>query len=146
MVKLGKATVVATVTATVLSGGAAAWAAYSWTQQDKVKVVAAGAAEPTVTVAGDVTGLLPGKTAPLRVTIKNNNDYPVRVTKLSGGNAATGSGCPEWAVRVKPIEGFTVPARSTKKITIRIGMEEWADQKCAGQDLSFDLTTVMTAA
>jgi hypothetical protein len=145
MSKTGKTVVAVAVSATVLGCGAAAWAAYSWTQHSKVTVQTAGAAQPTVTVIGDVAGLVPGRTEPLRVVIKNSNDFPVQVTKIAGGNERTAGGCPEWAVRVVPIASFTVAPRSSRETTIKIGMEKWADQKCAGQRFVLDLTTVMTA-
>jgi hypothetical protein len=146
MSKVRTSLVVTAVSATLLTGGAVAWAAYSWTEQSKVTVRSAGAVAPKVTVLGEVAGLLPGKTRPLQVTITNPNTFPVRVTKISGGNTRTPNGCPEWAVRIKPTGVTTVPAQMTRKLTVTVGMEQWADQKCAGQTFTFTLTTVMTAA
>jgi hypothetical protein len=134
----------------LLAGATAAMATWSWTRHDDVTVVTPSATEPTVEVLGGVTGLLPGKTAPLRVAIENPNDFPVRITKIGGGNTATGSGCPAWAVRVTPSTdsayAMTIPARARRTTTIQIAMQDWADQKCAGQRFALDLTTFMTAA
>jgi len=151
MRKFERTTIVAVGTAAVLAGGAAAaWAAYSWTHHDNVIVHSQTAAEPTVKVVGGVTGLLPGKTQPLRVVIRNSNDFPVRVTKIGGGSKETTSGCAAWAVRVTPSDdsayATTIPGRSNRTVTIQVGMEDWADQRCAGQDFALDLTTFMTAA
>jgi hypothetical protein len=145
MSKMRKSVVVVTVSATLLTGGTAAWAAYSWTQRSKVTARSADAVAPAVTVLGDVAGLRPGQTQPLRLTVRNTNAFPVRITKISGGSVRTPSGCPEWAVRVKPTRVTTLPARTTKILTVSIGMEKWADQKCAGQTFTFDLATSMTA-
>jgi hypothetical protein len=131
-------TVVATVIAAMIlvGGGSAAWALYSWTNHSRVTVATADAIEPTVTVLDDVSGLLPGQAKPVRIEIENRNDFPVRVTKVAGGNPATGD-CPAWAVRVTPATESaytaTLPRRSRSTLTVRIGMETWADQKCAGK-------------
>ena len=146
MSKVRTSLVVAAILALLLSGSAVAWAAFFWTEQSKVTVRSAGAAPPKVTVSGEVAGLLPGKTRPLQVTITNPNTFPIRVTKISGGNTRTPNGCPEWAVRIKPTRVRTVPAGMTKKLTVTVGMEQWADQKCAGQTFTFTVTTAMTAA
>lgn len=144
-----KTIVTATAAATVLVGGGAAWAYYSWTTHSPVKVTTAEATEPTVAVLDDVRGLLPGQTRPVRIVIDNRNDFPVRVTKVAGGNPATGT-CPAWAVRVTPATdaaySTTLPRRSKTLLTVRIEMEKWADQKCAGKQLSIDLVTTTTPA
>jgi hypothetical protein len=149
MTKVRTMTVAVTVSASVLLGGAA-WAAYTWTHHTPVTVRTAEAAEPTVTVTGNVDRLTPGTTKQLRVKIENNNDFPVKVTKITGGSAATASGCPAWAVRITPTTGssyaVTVPRRDTRTVTVNVGMEKWADQKCAGQTFSLDLTTYMAGA
>jgi hypothetical protein len=150
MSKVVRTTIVAVVAVILLAGGAAAWAAYAWTHHSSITVVSAKATEPGVMVTGAVTGLTPGKTAPLRVVIRNDNDFPVKVTKIAGGSAATTSGCPAWAVRVTPetasAYAVKIPAQSSRTVRVMVGMESWADQKCAGQSFAFDLTTFMTAA
>jgi hypothetical protein len=138
------------VAATILTGGgSAAWALYSWTNHSRVTVSTADAIEPTVTVFDDVSGLLPAQAKPVRIEIENRNDFPVRVTKVAGGNPATGD-CPAWAVRVVPATesayAVTLPRRSRTTLTVRIGMEKWADQKCAGARFSVDLVTTMAPA
>src|SRR4051812_26084903 len=130
MRKFRRATIVTVAAGAVLVGGTAAWAAYSWTRHDDVTVVSAAATEPTVKVEGAITGLLPGRTQPLRVVIRNNNDFPVRVTKIGGGSKETVSGCAAWAVRVTPTGdsayATTVASRSSRTVTVQVGMENWA--------------------
>ncbi len=148
MIKVRTATVVVTVSASVLVGGAA-WAAYTWTHHSAVTVRTPEAVEPNVTVMGDVDGLIPGMTKRLRVKIENRNDFPVKVTKIAGGSAATASGCAAWAIRITPATesayAVTIPRHDSKTVTVKVGMEKWADQKCAGQTFSLDLTTYMAA-
>jgi len=150
MTKFRTPLVIAGSAALLVAGGTAAVAAWNWTQHDTVKVVTPSATEPTVEVLGDIAGLRPGRDEPLRVAIENPNAFPVRITKIAGGSAATGSGCPAWAVRVTPATdaayAMTLAARSRRTVTIRVAMEDWADQKCAGQTFGLDLTTFMTAA
>jgi hypothetical protein len=149
MNKMGKAITTAAIAATILTGGSAAWAYYSWTNHSRVAVSTAEAIEPAVTVLDDISRLLPGQTEPVRLKIENRNDFPVRVTKISGGSPATGE-CPAWAVRVTPTTdsayAITLPRRSQSIVTIRIGMEKWADLKCAGEHFSVDLATIMGPA
>jgi hypothetical protein len=150
MKKTRKALVATAVAATILAGGgSAAWALYSWTNHSTVPVSTADAVEPTVTVLNDVSGLLPGQTKSVRIRVENRNRYPLRVTKVAGGNPATGE-CPAWAVRVTQAKesayAVTLPRQSQTTLTVQIGMEKWADQKCAGQQLSLDLVTIMTPA
>jgi hypothetical protein len=149
MIKVRAATIAVTVTTSVLIGGAA-WAAYTWTHTTPVPIRIPEAAEPVVTVLGDVDGLTPGHTKKLRVKIENDNEFPVKITKIAGGTAATASGCAAWAVRVTPTTAsayaVTIPGRASTTVTVKVGMEEWADQKCAGQTLSLDLTTYMAGA
>ena len=40
----------------------------------------------------------------------------------------------------------TLPRQSRTTLTVRIGMEKWADQKCAGERFSVDLVTTMAPA
>jgi len=146
MIKVRAETILVTVSASVLIGGTA-WAAYTWTHTTKVPVVTAKATEPAVTVLGDVDGLTPGGTKKLRVRIENGNTFPVKVAKIAGGSAATEGGCPAWAVRVTPATesayAVTIPARDSRTVTVKVRMEQWADQKCAGQTLALDLTTYL---
>ena len=142
-----RSTIVAAAILTVILIGGAAFAAYSWTRRTAVDVGTATAAEPSVKITGAVTGLVPGKSGTVVAVIGNTNDFPVQIISIKGGNRATGGGCPEWAVRVvEPTARLVVAARSTKKIPVRIRMEEWADQKCAGQQFSLDVETAISPA
>lgn len=131
-------------------GGTAAYAYYSWTHNTKVTIKSAEVTEPSVKISGSVTGMLPGDIRTLTALVGNDNDFPVRVTKMAGGTAATRSGCPEWAIRVKEPSrsdpALLVPAHSSKKITVRVEMQRWADQKCAGQEFALDLVTSIAPA
>jgi hypothetical protein len=37
-------------------------------------------------------------------------------------------------------------ARDSRTVTVKVRTEKWADQKCAGQTLTLDLTTYMAGA
>jgi hypothetical protein len=146
-----RSTIVATaVISTLAIGGTAAYASYSWTHRSKITIETEDVTEPTVKISGSVIGMLPGDIKSLTAAIRNSNDFPVRVTKMSGGTPATRSGCPEWAIRVKePAKSdpaLLVPARSSRKITVRVEMQKWADQKCAGQEFVLDLVTLIEPA
>lgn len=131
----------------VIMLGGAAFAAYSWTRRTAVEVRTAPVAEPSVKINGEVRGLLPGESGTVVAVIGNVNDFPVQVTSIKGGNTATGGGCPEWAVRVvEPDTKLVVPGRSTKKVPVRIRMEDWADEKCAGQQFSLEIVTTISPA
>jgi hypothetical protein len=141
--------VTAAAVAILMGAGGTAWAFYSWADHSPVKVTTANAIEPGVTILDEVTGLLPGQAKPVRIEITNRNDFPVRITKIAGGNIATGD-CPAWAVRVTPTTetayAVTLARRSTTTLKVRIGMEKWADQKCAGKQFDVDLVTTMGPA
>ncbi|WP_127500776.1 hypothetical protein [Actinoplanes solisilvae] len=142
-----RSTIVAAAVVLVLLISGAAFAAYSWTRRTAVGVETAKAAEPTVKITGAVAGLVPGKSGTVNAVISNDNDFAVRVDAIKGGNKATDGGCPEWAVRVvEPTAELVVPARSTKKFPVRIRMEEWADEKCAGRQFSLDVETTISPA
>lgn len=145
-----KTLVTTVVAATVLAGGGSgAWALYAWTNHSPIAVSTADAMEPAVAVLDDVSGLLPGQSESVRIQIENRNSYPVRVIKIAGGNTASGD-CPAWAVRVTPATesayATTLPRHSKTIVSVRVGMEKWADQKCAGKQFSLDLVTSMAPA
>ncbi|MGV9212796.1 hypothetical protein ACTFTM_13150 [Micromonospora sp. RB23] len=142
-----RSTILLSAFVAVIMLGSAAYAAYSWTRRTAVDVRTAPVIEPSVKISGAVRGLLPGGSAMVVAVIGNGNDFPVQVTSIKGGNTATGGGCPEWAVRVvEPDTKIVVRGRSTKKVPVRIRMEEWADEKCAGQQFSLEILTTISPA
>lgn len=143
-------TVVSLVAIAILMVGGAAYAVLSWTRHTTISVTSASVAEPTLKITGEVTGLLPGNTGTVAAVVGNTNDFPVRITSITGGSAATTSGCPEWAIRVvapaKSDPALVIPRRSTRKVAVKVEMETWADQKCAGQEFALDLVTTIGPA
>jgi hypothetical protein len=92
--------------------GGTAYALYSWTRHTTISIKSASVAEPTLKISGYVTGLLPGNTKTVAAIVRNTNDFPVRITSITGGTAATKSGCPERGIRVVP------PAKSDPTLVI----------------------------
>ncbi|GIM97927.1 hypothetical protein Ato02nite_097200 [Paractinoplanes toevensis] len=127
--------------------GGAAYGYYAWTHHSKINITSAEVFEPIVTTSSSLTGMLPGDSRPLAVDIRNPNAFPVKLTKVAGGTAATPSGCPEWAIRVKEPSksdpAFVIPARSDRRLAVRVEMQKWADRKCAGQRFELDLLTTI---
>lgn len=140
----------AAVVVPTLAIGGAAYAVYAWNHHTRVIVGSAGATEPTVVVSGQISGMLPGMRKPLTVTVGNANTFAVKVTDMSGGSAATASGCPAYAVIVvaadKTSPDVVVPPGSSKSMQIQVEMQKWADQRCGGQMFVLDLHTSSTMA
>lgn len=146
-----KLKIIALVAAVLVVGvSGVAFAVYAWNRHTKVPATSMDITEPSVEVIGAVNGLMPGKQKPLSVAIDNKNEFAVRVTDLSGGSAATKSGCNAYAVRVVPIDKsdpvLLIPARSRRTIPIQIEMQDWADTKCGGQTFEIDLNSSIVPA
>jgi hypothetical protein len=149
MSKAMRILVVSVVAGALVVAGGAAYGIYAWTNHTKIAARSAEASDPTVKVESDLTGLLPGSSKLITVSIQNINDFSVTVASITGGSLETRSGCPAWAVRVSPMAkeeaNFRIPARTTRKLNVGIEMESWADQKCAGQTFVLDLVTSIVA-
>ena len=140
----------AAVAVSILAVGGTAFAVYTWNQHTKVIVESAAVTEPSVVVSGHISGILPGTRKPLTVTVGNANTFPVKVIDMSGGSAATASGCPAYAVVVvapdKSSPAVVVPPKSSRSMQIQVEMQTWADQRCGGQTFVLDLHTSSTMA
>jgi hypothetical protein len=84
------------------------------------------------TIKGHVVGLYPGRTATLKLTIRNKNGFPIRVksVRVKVGNAP---GCPRSNLVVKRFRGsLRVRAKKTRLLRLPITMRSTAPDACMG--------------
>jgi hypothetical protein len=127
------------------AGGAAAWAAGWFKGHGSVTATTATVQdlEARATLAGN---LYPGKTVNADASVKNTNEYPVKLTGLTNPKLTQtgGTGCTIDNSKIKPALPATAPVvqpGQTLSIGIPVEMGKDADEKCAGSTLTitFDL-------
>lgn len=85
------------------------------------------------TIGGNVSGLYPGKTAPLVLRITNPNGYAITVTSVSTQVTSLQSGCGSTNVAVSNFSGHLyLPANGTTHVTVLAHMAHSAPDACQG--------------
>lgn len=90
-------------------------------------------AQPDFHIRGSVTGLFPGVRTRMRLRVRNENPFAIRLSKISttvqGGTAA----CPADSLKVTRWAGHKrIPARAVRRVRVEVRMRSWAPQACAG--------------
>jgi hypothetical protein len=135
--KLGGLCAVAlTRTAALLSGVlvAAAATGVSFAAQDVALSV--DEAPPTpLTIEGSISGIVPGASATLALTLRNASDAPHPVTRVraDGTGVAVGPGhCDNGYLELGEWRGaVTVPARGTATVTLPVAISAGLPAECA---------------
>jgi hypothetical protein len=96
------------------------------------------------TIAGQVTGLYPGATRPLVLTLTNANNFAIRVSTLTV-RVAHLSGCAGANLEVAPYPAGSVVIPGNGTATTTLGVHMAADPPDACKDRTFDLTYSGTA-
>jgi predicted transcriptional regulator len=131
----------------ILMAGGIAYAA--WTSQDSGTGTVTAGSETGITVdATDATGLFPGQSKDILVTVANDNDYDVKLLTLayvSADSSTDAAGCDVSNVDVDVTfaAGEVVPAGETSdEYTATVTMDDDAAEECQGAvfTLSFDGT------
>jgi hypothetical protein len=94
------------------------------------------------TISGSLTGLYPGASKPLVLTVTNPNNQAITVQSLTVTPHATG-GCTAGTLTTGPFTAFQVPGRSSATTSITIRMSGTAGDACKG--VSWPLTYSGTA-
>lgn len=96
-------------------------------------------------ISGDVTGLFPGAHAPLELTLKNENNFPIDVQTLAASvQAPSPAGCPPSVLTIAGFSGhLTVPANATATMTLVATMASGASNAC--ENVTFPLKYSGTA-
>lgn len=86
-------------------------------------------------IAGHVTGLYPGSKSRLRLTLRNPNPYPIRVTKIrTSVQVPAGSACPARSIQIKRFAGSRrIAARAVVRVKVKVSMRAMVPNGCAGQ-------------
>lgn len=82
-------------------------------------------------ISGGVSGLFPGTTRPLVLTLSHANNFPIRVTALSVAVGGAGPGCPSSNLSVSPYGGaVTVPANGSATTSLDVTLSASAPDAC----------------
>lgn len=96
------------------------------------------------TISGQATGLYPGASRPLVLTLANGNNFPIRVTVLAVAVANAGASCAGTNVRVAPLATpVVIPANGTATTTLTARMSNDPPNAC--KNATFGLTYSGTA-
>jgi hypothetical protein len=102
---------------------------------------------PTFSIAGKVSGLFPGKTLPLVLTLGNPNKRTIIVTTVTTTVENATSTCAAKTVSVTGFSGHrAVGAGKTGKVTVRVTMKTSAPNSCEGKSFPFHYTGKATEA
>jgi hypothetical protein len=90
----------------------------------------------TFSIDGSARNLYPGKQMPLRLTITNPNRRPIEVTSIGVrvGSDVAKPGCPpsDFVRATSLRSAFRVPARSKKRVALKIVLLPSAPDACQG--------------
>jgi hypothetical protein len=96
---------------------------------------------PTFTIAGKVSGLFPGKTLPLVLTLGNPNKLTITVTTVTTAVENATSTCVATNVSVTGFSGhLAIPAGKTRTVTAKVTMKTSAPNSCEGKSFPFHYT------
>lgn len=146
------ATGAVTGTGLAATAGAAQLAGYgsSALEAPAPGAVAAPGVGPTTspfTITGKVSGLFPGKTLPLTLTVTNPDTVAITVTSITTGVSNASTTCLAANVKVTSFTGsLTVGARSTGKVTVHATMSHGAPNACKGATFPLHYSGTATGA
>ena len=95
---------------------------------------AAAALSSTFSIAGKVSGLYPGDSVPLVLTVTNPNKFGITVTSISTTVGNASSQCLAGNVTVTSFSGaLTLSAGASGKVTVTVTMSHAAPDACQGR-------------
>jgi hypothetical protein len=136
-----------TAGALVLASGAA-WAATTLVQGDGQTEVGTGTGAGElgsdaveVTPQPGLVDLAPGSETDFSVRIDNPNDYPVRISKITGASRAKGEcGAQQLELRAPAnLQDVVLPAGGSGDVVTRLERKTWGKTVCGGQSLTVDV-------
>jgi hypothetical protein len=87
----------------------------------------------TFAISGKVSGLFPGKTLPLTLTLTNPNAFSITVSSLTTTVSNASATCLAANLKVTSFSGsFVVGAKSTGKVTVHATLVHSAPNACKG--------------
>jgi hypothetical protein len=85
------------------------------------------------TIAGDVTGLYPGATRSLTLTVTDRRTFPILVTSITTAVGGGRPGCPAADLRVGPFTGgVSVAGEGSAQVVVTVSMLRSAPNACQG--------------
>jgi hypothetical protein len=101
----------------------------------------------TFSIAGKVSGLFPGKTLPLVLTLGNPNKLTITVTTVTTAVTNATSTCVATNVSVTGFSGhLAIAAGKTGTVTVKVTMKTSAPNSCEGKSFPFHYTGSATEA
>ncbi len=138
-------------TATVLAGGAVAYAAWSVTATGSSQAASAAAVSATVTAASGSPDLYPGASGAVYFTVTNPNNFPVTFSSATFGAVVSSdeTACPAANVTATNQTSLSirVPANTTSgtlSLSAAVTMAATAPDGC--QNKTFTLPTTLAGA
>jgi hypothetical protein len=87
----------------------------------------------TFSITGSMTGLYPGETAPLSLTVHNSEHFAITVTSISTDVGAPGGGCAAANLTVGQFVGaLPVAATGSAHVSVPITLVHAAPDACQG--------------
>lgn len=88
---------------------------------------------PAFTISGDVSGLYPGASLPLHLTVLNRERFPIVVTSITTSVSDAGALCAGSNLSVTSFNGtLTLPAGGVNAVTVSATMLPSAPDACQG--------------
>ena len=101
--------------------------------------LAAGTNQSQFTISGGVSGLYPGSSLPLKLTITNPQQFTIDVTSVTTTVGAVSAGCAATLLSVTPFAGnLLVPAQGKATLVVQASLDHSAPDGCQGA--TFPLT------
>lgn len=85
------------------------------------------------TISGSVTGLFPGASMPLVLTVSNHREFAIVVTSITTSVGSPSPSCASANLSVSQFVGnLSVPAEGTSKVTVTVTLSLAAPDACQG--------------
>src|SRR5215472_9199147 len=95
--------------------------------------LAAGNDQSQFTISGGVSGLYPGSSLPLKLTITNPQQFTIDVTSVTTTVGAVSAGCAATLLSVTPFAGnLLVPAQGKATLVVQAALDHSAPDACQG--------------
>jgi hypothetical protein len=109
--------------------------------------VVTGALRTSFTISGNITGLYPGSTLPLKLTVLNTMSFAIRVTSITTAVSNASNLCEASNVTVTSFSGsLLVLPKLEATTTVQVHMADGAPDSCQGSVFPFSYSGLASKA
>ncbi len=97
------------------------------------------------TLSGAASGLYPGASVPMVITISSTDTRPIKVTSIGAVFKSPAIGCEAAKFQLAALKApVVVPAKGSAKVTLNVSLAKTAASACAGRAVSVTFVSAGT--